>query len=148
MWCWFYPCCEASVPFTSILGPRQRWVSHPVFSLREISPFISSDERSEPRRTNEKTWWPRVAPNQWSLFSVFFRMPVAGDFLRYIPNRQLVHRLPNLRTWMDNGKLLLGLTLWWSKVSDQQYNSLKFSMVHKQAPSFLGHFVLGLYLNK
>ena len=64
MWCWFCPCCEASVPSTSILGPRQRWVSHPVFSLREISPFISSDERGEPRRTNEKTWWPRVAPNQ------------------------------------------------------------------------------------
>ena len=73
-------------------------------------------------------------------------MPVKRDFLRDIPNRELVLRLPNLRTWMGNGKLLLSLTLWWSKVSDQGYNSLKFSMVHKQAPAVLGHFVPGFYL--
>lgn len=109
--------------------------------------FLATSEASHEERTRKRgnrAWRPTSGPCS----RVFFRMPVAGDFLRYIPNRELVHRLPNLRTWMGNGKLLLGLTLWWSKVSDQEYNSLKFSMVHKQAPSFLGHFVPGLYLNK
>ena len=37
-------------------------LSSNVYPARKL-PFISSDERSEPRRTGKKTWQPRVEPN-------------------------------------------------------------------------------------